>query len=221
MKKLWMSWSTGKDSAYALWKLRNDPNYEIAGLFTTVNEDYERVAMHSTRESLLIRQAEMLDLPLEIVKIPANCTNEIYERKMQDLNRKAVAAGISALGFGDLYLEDIRQYRERLLAGSGLEPVFPLWKRATDTLARQMIGCGIKAVLTCVDPSKLSPSFAGRYFDIETIADFPKTVDPCGENGEFHTFVFASPSFAEQISISIGEKVERDGFFFSDVLLSE
>lgn len=220
MKKLWMSWSTGKDSAYALFEITKSADYEVAGLFTTVTADYERVSMHSTREALLRRQAEMLGLPLEIVRIPARCDNEIYERKMRELVEKARAAGVSAMGFGDLYLEDIRKYRERLLEGTGIEPVFPLWGKSTKELAQEMLTAGIGAVLTCVDSSKLPASFSGRFFDEQTIRDFPSDVDPCGENGEFHTFVFASPSFRSPIPVRVGERVQRDEFVFSDVYVA-
>lgn len=218
MKKLWMSWSSGKDSAYALSELKKSGEYEVTGLFTTVNKDYERVAMHSTRESLLKKQAEALGLPLEIVYIPADCTNEIYEESMQALIQKAFASGVVAMGFGDLYLQDIRDYRERLLAESGIQAVFPLWQRPTDVLAQQMSEAGLEAILTCIDPSKLPSSFAGRFFNAETIRDFPQGVDPCGENGEFHTFVFASPDFKNRIEVRIGETVERGGFIFADVI---
>ncbi len=221
MKKLWMSWSTGKDSAYALLELKKNSNYEVAGLFTTVTADYERVAMHSTREILLQLQADALGLPLEIVRIPANCSNEIYETKMQELIEKAIASDVTAMGFGDLYLEDIRNYRVRLLANSGIEPVFPLWGRSTNVLAQEMFASGIEAVLTCIDPTKLSSSFAGRFFNAQTIKDMPANIDPCGENGEFHTFVFSSPNFSKRIPITVGEKVERGGFVFADVLLAD
>jgi uncharacterized protein (TIGR00290 family) len=218
MKNLWMSWSTGKDSAFAFSEIYKDPRFKVTGLFTTVNKDYGRVAMHSTREALLRRQAEALQLPLEIVNIPRDCSNEIYELKMSDLIKKALSAGVNAMGFGDLYLEDIRSYREKQLLGSGIEGVFPLWKRPTGELAREMIKTGIEAVLTCIDPSKLPSSFAGRYFNEQMLDELPKTVDPCGENGEFHTFVFASPNFNKRIDVIVGDQVERDGFVFADVL---
>lgn len=217
-KKLWMSWSTGKDSAYALHALRRNEKYEVTALFTTVTEDYDRVAMHSTRHALLRQQAEVLGLPLEVVLIPANCTNEIFETQMRELIAKAKAASVTAMGFGDLYLADIRQYRERLLEGTGIEPVFPLWEIPTSALAREMLASGVKAVLTCIDPKKLAPAFAGRFYDTKLLSDFPSGIDPCGENGEFHTFVFDAPGFASAIPISVGERVQRGEFVYSDVL---
>lgn len=213
-----MSWSTGKDSAYALYKLKKDLSFQVTGLFTTVNKDYERVAMHSTRQVLLEKQADALGLPLEIVYIPANCSNEIYAASMESLVQKAIASGVEAIGFGDLFLQDIRNYREQLLAKSGIEPVFPLWQIPTHQLAQEMASLGFEAILTCIDPSKLPTSFAGRNFNSQTIRDFPKDVDPCGENGEFHTFVYSSPNFNNQIPVTVGEVVERDGFVFADVI---
>jgi len=218
MKNLWMSWSSGKDSAYALAEIYKNPVYRVTGLFTSVNEEYGRVAMHSTRESLLRRQADALGLPLEIVALPAECSNEVYEQKMQALLGKAVKAGVSAMGFGDLFLEDIRAYRERQLRGTGIEAVFPLWRRPTDLLAGEMLNSGIEAVLTCIDPAKLAPSFAGRFFDGNLLRDLPAGVDPCGENGEFHTFVYAAPIFRERISVTVGETVKRGDFVYADVL---
>jgi uncharacterized protein (TIGR00290 family) len=218
MKKLWMSWSSGKDCAFALAELYKNSTYNVTGLFTSINEKYARVAMHSTRVALLQRQAQMLGLPLEIVALPGDCTNEIYESRIKGLIEKAVKAGVSAMGFGDLFLQDIRDYRERQLADSGIEAVFPLWKRPTGILAKEMLSSGIEAVLTCIDPSKLSESFAGRYFDTYTIGDLPQNVDPCGENGEFHTYVFAGPLFKEKIPIVIGKTVKRGNFIYADVL---
>jgi uncharacterized protein (TIGR00290 family) len=220
-KKLWLSWSTGKDSAYALHALKNSPDYAVVGLFTTVTEPFARVSMHSTREALLWTQAERLSLPLKIAHIPAQCTNEEYERQMSELVEGAKRQGIAAMAFGDLFLRAVRSYRERLLAATGVEPVFPLWQRPTHLLAREMIESGIKATLTCVDPAKLDRSFAGRRFDLALLADLPQTVDPCGENGEFHTFAHASPDFQSAIEIRVGETVDRDGFVFADVLPAE
>ena len=213
-----MSWSTGKDSAYALYELGKSHDFKIAGLFTTVNEAYQRVAMHSTRESLLRYQAEALELPLEIVLIPANCSNEIYEAKMRNLIEKAMTSEVAAMAFGDLFLEDVRAYREKLLVGTGIEPIFPLWGRPTGELAREIIDSGIAAVLTCVDLNKLSRAYAGKFFDTRTIKSFSSDIDPCGERGEFHTFVFEGPNFSKPIPVVIGETVERDGFAFADVL---
>ncbi len=213
-----MSWSSGKDSAFALAELYKNPNYQVTGLFTSVTEQFGRVAMHSTRESLLREQAKALGLPLEVVLLPTPCSNDIYESRMKGLLHKAAEAGVSVIGFGDLFLEDIRQYRERQLFGSGIEAVFPLWQRQTKTLAREMQESGIEAVLTCVDPNQLPASFAGRFFDSDLLKDLPENVDPCGENGEFHTFVFASPLFKHKIPIQIGETVRRGEFVYADVL---
>lgn len=213
-----MSWSSGKDSAFALAELYKNPNYKVTGLFTSINEEYGRVAMHSTRETLLRRQAEALGLPLEIVPLPVDCSNKIYESKMSALIKKAMKAGVSAMGFGDLYLEDVRKYRERQLLGSGIEAVFPLWQKRTDLLAKDMQIAGIEAVLTCIDPSRLPTSFAGRYFNAQLLDDLPQNVDPCGENGEFHTFVFAGPNFRNKIPIQVGETVKIGNFVYADVL---
>ncbi len=221
MKNLWMSWSSGKDSAYALLKLLKNSDYRVTGIFTSVNVEYDRVAMHSTRADLLRRQADALGLPLKVVALPARCTNEIYEEKMGELIIQAKREGVSAMGFGDLFLGDIRSYRERQLAGSGIEPVFPLWGMPTSLLAEKMIDGGIGAVLTCVDPSRLMPDFAGRYFDRALLRDLPPGADPCGENGEFHTFVFSCPAFKKVIDIGVGEKVEREGFIFADVIAKQ
>jgi uncharacterized protein (TIGR00290 family) len=220
-KNVWMSWSSGKDSAYALHVLKGNPEFEVTGLFTTVTDAFARVAMHSTREVLLGSQAERLGLPLEVAYIPAQCTNEIYERQMLALVAKAKAQGVSAIAFGDLFLEDVRTYRQRLLSSTGIEPIFPIWGRPTTQLAREMIESGVKAILTCVDPSKLDRSFAGRVFDTSLLKDMPPGVDPCGENGEFHTFVYDSPDFGVPIATRLGEIVDRDGFVFADVLPAE
>jgi uncharacterized protein (TIGR00290 family) len=221
MKTLWMSWSSGKDSAFALLQLLRNPQFRVTGLFCTVNSDFERVAMHSTRLDLLHRQAEALGLPLELVEIPAACSNDIYEEAMRKLFAKARQSRVQAMGFGDLFLEDIRAYRERQLAGSGIEAIFPLWGRPTKELAREMWAAGLEATLTCVDPRQLPASFAGRDFDIHTVDAFPSGVDPCGENGEFHTFVHALPAFRHRIPVRVGERVERGGFVFADVLPAE
>ena len=212
-----MSWSTGKDSALALHRLLQDPTVEVKALLTTVTQAYDRVAMHAVRRSLLRAQADALGLPVEIVELPNPCTNEDYQMLMAAAVDKAVAAGIEAVAFGDLYLEDIRKYREDMMARTPLSPIFPLWQEPTDQLARHMIDGGIKAVITCVDPKKLSPSFAGRQFDAQLLADLPEGADPCGENGEFHSFVYDSPDFRAPIAIEIGQPVERDGFWFVDV----
>ena len=218
MKKVLLSWSSGKDSAWSLHLLRQDPRLKVVGLLTTLNGAFDRVAMHAVRRDLLEAQAEAADLPLEVVRIPWPCSNEQYERIMGEVCRRARIAGIEAVAFGDLFLRDIRAYRERQLAGTGLEPLFPLWPRDTGDLARALIAGGLRAKLTCVDPQRLAPSFAGRDFDQELLAELPAGVDPCGENGEFHSFVYAAPVFDEGLPIRVGEIVERDGFVFADVV---
>ena len=213
-----LSWSTGKDSAWSLNVLRQAPDIEVVGLFTTVNAAFDRVAMHAVRRRLLEAQAEAAALPLHVIEIPWPCPNEAYEAAMGAFVAEQTALGIEAMAFGDLFLEDIRAYREAKLAGSGITPIFPLWGRETGALAREMIAGGLKARLTCVDPRKLAPSFAGRAFDEGLLADLPDGIDACGENGEFHTCVFAGPMLAHAIDIELGEVQERDGFVFADLL---
>ncbi len=216
--RAWVSWSSGKDSTLALAEARADSSLEVAGLLTTLNEDADRVAMHAVRRVLLERQAAALGLPLHVVEIPADCPNEVYEQRMSAAVEAALADGVSRMVFGDLHLADVRAYRERMLAPSGIEPVFPLWGRPTAALAREMLDRGVRATLTCVDPARLDRSFAGRVFDADLLADLPGDVDPCGENGEFHTFVHGGPGFAAPLAVRVGEIVERDGFVFADVL---
>lgn len=213
-----VSWSSGKDSAFALYELRKQDNIEIVGLLSTVTETYERVAMHGVRVALLKRQAEELGLPLYQVEIPYPCPNQIYERRMAEAIESAQRAQITHIVFGDLFLEDIRRYRETMLAQTGIQPLFPLWQRPTHELAKAMITSGLKAVITCVDPQQFSPSFVGKYYDMTFLANLPGGVDPCGERGEFHTFVCDGPMLRNPIQIDIGETVERDGFIFADVL---
>jgi uncharacterized protein (TIGR00290 family) len=216
--KAWMSWSTGKDSAFALWELQKRNDLEVTTLLTTVTESYDRVSMHAVRRELLQIQAHNVGLPLLEVMIPAACNNEIYENRMRTAMEKALQTGVSLVGFGDLYLEEIRSYRETKLHGSGIQCIFPLWGKPTDKLANSIIDAGFKAILTCIDPKRLLPSFAGREFDRELLNDLPAGVDPCGENGEFHTFVYDGPIFRQPICIQVGEQVERNGFVFADVL---
>ena len=218
-RKILLSWSSGKDSAWALHVLRQRGEVEVAGLVTTVNEVFARVAMHAVREALLERQAAAAGLPLWKVPIPQPCSNAQYEEAMGALVERAVGQGVSAMAFGDLFLADIRAYRERMLAGSGLTPVFPLWEADTARLAREMIAGGLSAVLVCVDPKQLPPAYAGRTFDDRLLAELPSSVDPCGENGEFHTFCCAGPMFQRPIPVRSGSSVERDGFVFSDLVL--
>jgi uncharacterized protein (TIGR00290 family) len=219
-KKLLLSWSSGKDSAWALHLLRQRGEYEITGLLTTLNSTFDRVAMHSTRRTVLEAQAEAAGLPLISVPLPWPCSNAEYEQIMRRVCEQAVANGVQSIGFGDLFLEDIRSYRERQLRDTGLEPIFPLWQKATDELAREMIRGGVKAKLVCVDPSKLASEFVGREFDEQLFPDLPAGVDPCGENGEFHTCVYAGPMFNQEIAVVTGERLQRDGFCYCDLALS-
>jgi len=218
-KPILLSWSGGKDSAWALHLLRANPDYEVVGLLTTVNQQFHRVAMHGFREELLDAQAAALSLPVWKVPLPWPCANDIYEALMSEACARAVREGIEGIAFGDLFLEDIRAYRVAKLAGTGLEPIFPCWLLPTPQLARDMIAAGFRAHLTCIDPRHLDKSFAGREFDAALLADLPADVDPCGERGEFHTFVSAGPIFSRSIEISRGEVVERDGFVYADLLL--
>jgi uncharacterized protein (TIGR00290 family) len=213
-----LAWSSGKDSAYTLHVLRQRPDVEVVGLLTTINEAYDRVAMHAVRVALLEAQAHAARLPLFLARIPSPCPNEVYERAMADALAQARARGVRGVAFGDLFLEDVRRYREERMRGSGLEPLFPLWGRPTRALAEEMIASGLRARLTCVDPRKLDRSFAGREFGAELLRDLPSEVDPCGENGEFHSFAWDGPMFRYPVALRGGEVVERDGFVFADLL---
>ncbi len=217
MKTL-LSWSTGKDSAWSLHVLRQTPGIEVAGLFTTVNAAFDRVAMHAVRRALLEAQAAATGLPLSVIEIPWPCPNETYEVRMGAFVAEQQTRGVEAMAFGDLFLEDIRAYREQKLAGTGIAPLFPLWGRDTAVLAEEMIAGGLEAHLTCVDPRKLPAHFAGRAFDRALLAELPEGVDPCGENGEFHTCVSAGPMFAHSIEVRAGAVEMRDGFVFADLL---
>jgi uncharacterized protein (TIGR00290 family) len=214
-----VSWSSGKDSAWSLHLLRQDPSVEVVALFTTLNQQFDRVAMHAVRRELLELQAKSVGLPLWTVPLPWPCSNEEYEARMRDLCARVIAERVDAMAFGDLFLADIRAYREKQLAGSGIRPLFPVWQIPTAQLARTMIASGLRAKITCVDPQVLSAEFAGRDFDSQFLADLPPNIDPCGENGEFHSFVYDGPGFREPIDVSVGEIVERDGFVFADLLL--
>jgi uncharacterized protein (TIGR00290 family) len=216
-KKLWLSWSSGKDSAWALHVLRQEPAYEVSGLFTTVNKAFDRVAMHAVRRKLLEAQAVAAELPLDIVEIPFPCSNEQYGSAMQALLERARQQGVTHMAFGDLYLEDIRRYRETMLQDTGITPVFPLFGLPTLALAREMIQAGVRAHLTCIDPRKLPAELAGRVFDESLLGDLPQGTDPCGENGEFHTFVSAGPMLRHSLEVTVGPSVERDGFVFADL----
>jgi uncharacterized protein (TIGR00290 family) len=218
--KAFVSWSSGKDSAFALCEARRLGLAEIAGVVTTVNERYDRVAMHGVRSELLERQIAALSVPAVKVLIPSPCTNEVYEARMADACAAIKASGIHHIIFGDLFLEDIRAYRERQFAALGMTPIFPLWGRNTRQLATEMIDSGLVAYLVCLDPKRTPTSFAGRRFDAALLREIPAHVDPCGENGEFHTVVTQGSMFSAPIGVSIGRTVERDGFVFTDVIPS-
>lgn len=220
MQRVILSFSSGKDSAWALHVLRRDPNLEVVGLLTTLNQAARRVAMHAVREELLETQAAALGLPLIKVPIPSPCSNEEYERAMSAVTVQMRADGIDAIAFGDLYLEDIRRYREERLTPTGIAALFPLWGLPTAALSREMVAAGLRAHVTCVDPKQLDPSFAGRTFDAAFLDALPQGVDPCGENGEFHSFCYAGPMFLAPLAIEPGVIVERDGFTFADVTLA-
>lgn len=213
-----LAWSSGKDSAFSLHVLRQQGDVDVVGLLTTVSTAYDRVAMHAVRTTLLEAQAAAVGLPLRLVPIPSPCSNAEYETAMGRAMEDARRDGIEAVAFGDLFLEDIRRYREERLASTGLRPIFPLWARPTKELAEAMISSGLRATLTCVDPKKLERSFAGREFDRALLRSLPSGVDPCGENGEFHSFAWDGPMFHQPVSIRAGEVVERDGFVFADRL---
>jgi uncharacterized protein (TIGR00290 family) len=218
--KIWLSWSSGKDSAWSLHELRASPDFEVTALLTTINRQASRVAMHAVREELLEAQAAAAGLPLVKVPIPSPCSNAEYEQAMGAAMAQARAEGIFHVAFGDLFLEDIRRYREEKLRAVGMTPIFPLWGRETHQLAREMVAGSLRAYLTCVDPSQLDRRFAGRSFDASLLDELPAAVDPCGEKGEFHSFAFAGPMFSAPLAVAPGEIVERDGFVFADLLLA-
>lgn len=218
MTRTVVSWSSGKDSALALHEARRSPDSEVVGILTTVTSEMHRVSMHGVRESLLDRQAQALGLRCWKVPIPLPCPNEVYEREMARVLGEVRALGVREVVFGDLFLEDIRRYREAKLAEVGMRGVFPLWGRDTTALAHEMVDLGLRARLACVDPRKVPRSFAGRAFDAALLDELPPGVDLCGENGEFHTFAWAGPMFERPIPIEVGEVVERDGFVFADLL---
>ena len=217
-KKALLSWSSGKDSALALHLLNQQSETEVIGLFSTVNEDFGRVAMHAVREELLHQQAQSIGLPIQIIHIPHSCSNFEYEVIMGQFVNDAKEHRVECMVFGDILLRDVRKSREHNLAGTGIIPLFPLWGISTDKLCHEIIASGLRAQITCVDPKHLSPDFAGREYNKSFLEDIPDTVDPCGENGEFHTFVFDGPMFDWTVDVSLGEIVERDGFVFADLL---
>ena len=219
--KVLLAWSSGKDSAWSLHVLRSRPDVEVVGLLTTVNAAHDRVAMHAVRRTLLEAQAAAAGLPLFTVSIPSPCPNEVYEEAMARALSQARERGVEAVAFGDLFLEEIRRYRESRMEGTGLEPLFPLWQRPTRELADEMLAGGLRAVLTCVDPRVVPESFAGRAFDRALLQDLPAGVDRCGENGEFHTFAWDGPMFRHPVAVRGGEVVRRDGFVFAYLLTAE
>ena len=220
-KKTWLSWSSGKDSAWSLHVLRQSGEYEATGLFTTVNSAFGRVAMHAVRVELLRQQARAVGLPLYLIEIPYPCSDEQYAVAMADFVVRASNDGVRCMAFGDLFLPDVRRYREERLQGTGIEPIFPLWEMPTRKLLEEMLAGGLRASLTCVDPRVLPAEFAGRELTLELLESMPPSIDPCGENGEFHTFVFDGPMFTQPLDIEMGEVVTRDGFVFADYWLRE
>lgn len=217
-RKTLMSWSSGKDSAWALHKLQQNPEIDLVGLFCTANKEFDRVAMHGVRVELLQKQAKSIGLPLEIIEIPYPCNNAEYEKIMGQFVEKAKIDNIEYFAFGDLFLEDVRNYREEKLKGSGIKPIFPIWSIPTDKLSREMISSGLRTVITCINPKQIPKEFVGREFDESFLDSLPENIDPCGENGEFHSFVFDGPMFKEQIETFVGHIVHRDEFLFADVL---
>ncbi len=216
--RILIAWSSGKDSALALYELQRAEDVEIAALLTTVTEGYDRISMHGVRRQLLVEQADALGYPLEIIEIPQNCPNEIYEQRMKQALEKHYQKGIRSAAFGDLFLEDIRKYREERMRLIGMRCQFPLWGKPTSELARQFIDLGFRAIVVCVDTNALSREFAGREYDMQLLHDLPKGVDPCAENGEFHTFVYDGPIFSRPIPVRRGEKILRDNrFYFCDL----
>lgn len=217
-KKTLLSWSSGKDSSWTLHVLQQRDDLEVVSLFCTINRKFERAAMHAVRVELIKRQAASAGLPVQFIELPHPCTDAEYRIIMGEFIDQVSRQGIEYIAFGDLYLEDIRSYRENNLADTGITPIFPIWGMETTALSRKMVNSGLRAVITCVDPNKLDPEFIGREYDQAFLEQLPDTVDPCGENGEFHSFAFAGPMFKEPVDIRPGETVARDGFVFADVL---
>jgi uncharacterized protein (TIGR00290 family) len=217
MKTL-LSWSSGKDSAWALHVLRQRPEIDVVGLFCTFNEKFSRGAMHAVKTELIEQQAKMTGLPLRLIPIPNQCSDSKYKTIMSEYIQEVKSQNVEAIAFGDLFLEDVRDYRESNLSGTGITPLFPLWGTPTEKLSKDMIASGLKAKITSIDPQYLSEAFAGHEYNAEFLDQLPDNVDPCGENGEFHSFVYGGPMFKEMVHISLGETVKRDGFIFKDLL---
>jgi uncharacterized protein (TIGR00290 family) len=220
MNKTLVSWSSGKDSAWMVHVLRRQADVQLAALLTTINEPAQRVAMHAVRVDVLQAQADALGLPLWRIPIPSPCPNEVYERAMAEAVARAVGEGFTHVAFGDLFLEDVRRYREERLAGTGLTPLFPLFGSDTTALAREMVAGGLRARITCLDPKVIDRRFAGREFDASLLAELPVEIDPCGERGEFHTCSYDGPMFNHAVPIETGITVERDGYVFTDLTLA-
>ena len=218
MKKTMLSWSSGKDSAWALHVMRQDPDITIDGLFTTVNQEFDRVAMHAVRVALLQQQADSIGLPIQLIPIPHPCSNADYAKIMNEFVAREKERGVECFAFGDLFLEDIREYREKALSGTGIAPIFPIWGSDTRLLSVTMLESGLRAQITCVDPSQLAPEYCGREYNASFLTDLPPGVDPCGEKGEFHSFAFDGPIFGHKINIKVGETTTRDNFVFTDLL---
>ena len=218
MTRTMLSWSSGKDSAWALHRMRENPDIAVEGLFCTINQAFDRVAMHAVRVALLQQQADSIGLPIQLIPIPYPCSNADYAMIMGEFVSCEEERGIECFAFGDLFLEDIREYREESLSGSGISAIFPLWGLDTRMLSATMLGGGLRAQITCVDPKQLAHEFSGREYDADFLNELPAGVDPCGENGEFHSFAFDGPVFVHKINIKVGETVTRDGFVFTDLL---
>ena len=223
MKRVLLSWSSGKDSAWALWVLRQQSELQVVGLLTSFNKAAGRVAMHAVRRELVARQAKVAGLPLWSIELPWSCPNDVYEGRLHEAVERARREGITHVAFGDLFLEDIRAYRERTLAGTGVDPLFPIWTTAADTaqLAREMRAGGLRSVITCVDPKQLDGRFAGREFDEDLLGELPATTDACGERGEFHTFCWHGPMLSQPIPVRVPGVSFRDGFWFADLVPSD
>jgi len=218
MKKTMLSWSSGKDSAWSLHMLRQDPDIVVDGLFCTINQKFDRVAMHAVRVQLLRQQADSIGLPLQLIPIPYPCSNAEYAENMGKFIEREKERGVESIAFGDLFLGDIREYREKSLSGTGITPIFPVWGLDTHALSKTMLESGLRAHITCVNPSQLPAEFCGREYDASFLSDLPHGVDPCGENGEFHSFAFDGPMFGHRIDIRVGETTTRDSFVFTDLL---
>ncbi len=213
-----LSWSSGKDGAWALYVLQRSRHVEVTGLFTTINQVHGRVAMHAVPYHLVRAQARSIGLPLEELQIPHPCSNEEYERVMEQFLRQAKGKGIESIAFGDLFLEAVRRYREEKMKNTGISPIFPVWGTPTDVLSKALIDTGFRMLVTCIDPQAVPRELAGREYDKHFLEELPEGVDPCGENGEFHTFVFDGPIFKEPLAVECGQIVEREGFVFADVV---